>query len=54
MDGLFVIEQGEIKLVTISPVTSQALKKLGIRVAAEAKQATTKGVIEALIELCVV
>ena len=45
------IETGEIKLVTISPVTSEVLQKLGFHVAAEAKQATTQGVIEALIEL---
>ena len=45
------IEMGEIKLVTISPVTSAALQQLGFRIAAEARHATTEGVIEALIEL---
>jgi uroporphyrinogen III methyltransferase/synthase len=45
------IETGEIKLVSISPVTSAEIGKLGFAVAAEAAQATTAGVIEALVEL---
>jgi uroporphyrinogen III methyltransferase/synthase len=45
------IEAGEIKLVTISPVTSAEVKNLGYPVAAEANHATTDGVIEALIGL---
>ena len=44
------IETGEIKLVSISPVTSAEISKLGFAVAAEAAQATTEGVIEALVE----
>ena len=43
------IETGEIKLVSISPVTTEAVQKLGYPVAAEATHATTEGVIEALI-----
>jgi uroporphyrinogen III methyltransferase / synthase len=45
------IEVGEIKLVTISPVTSEEVRKLGFVVAAEAAQATVDSVIEALIAL---
>ena len=45
------IEAGEMKLVTISPVTSAEVRGLGCPVAAEARQATTEGVIEALIGL---
>jgi uroporphyrinogen III methyltransferase/synthase len=45
------VETGEIKLVTISSVTSDEVRKLGFAVAAEAAQATVDGVIEALIGL---
>ena len=45
------IESGEIKLVCISPVTSAEVQRLGYHVAAEATQATTDGMIEALIKL---
>jgi uroporphyrinogen III methyltransferase / synthase len=45
------IEIGEIKLVSISPVTSAEIGKLGFAVAAEATQATTESVIEALVNL---
>ena len=45
------IEAGEIKLVTISPVTSAEVRKLGFPVAAEATQATVEGVLEALFGL---
>jgi uroporphyrinogen III methyltransferase / synthase len=43
------IEAGEIKLVTISPVTSAEVRKLGFAVTAEAAQATMEGMIDALI-----
>jgi uroporphyrinogen III methyltransferase/synthase len=43
------IRRGEIEIVSISPVTSAAVRELGWPVAAEATQATTAGVIEALI-----
>ena len=46
------IETGEIKLVTISGVTSDEVRKLGFTVAAEALQATAEGVIEAMIAAC--
>ncbi len=45
------IETGEIKLVSISPVTSAEIGMLGFAVAAEAAQATLEGVIEALVDL---
>ncbi len=45
------IETGEVKLVSISPVTSAEVQKHGFVVGAEAAQATTDGVIEALIGL---
>jgi uroporphyrinogen III methyltransferase/synthase len=43
------IHRGKIALVSISPVTSAAIRELGWPVAAEAQEATTTGVIEALI-----
>lgn len=46
------IETGEIKLVSISPVTSETVEQMGFPVAAEAAQATAEGVIEALIGIC--
>jgi len=45
------IESGEVKLVSISPVTSADIRRFGFPVTAEAKQATMDGVIEVLIEL---
>lgn len=45
------IEAGEVKLVSISPVTSAAIKQLGFPVAGEADQATMDGVIAELIRL---
>lgn len=45
------IETGEIKLVSISPVTSAEPQKLGLPVAAEAKQATMDSLIQAVVEL---
>ncbi len=45
------LESGEVKLVSISPVTSAALAELGLPVAAEAAEYTTAGVIAALLRL---
>jgi uroporphyrinogen III methyltransferase/synthase len=42
------IHQGQLKLATISPVTSAAVRALGLPVAAEAATATIEGVLEAL------
>jgi uroporphyrinogen III methyltransferase/synthase len=40
------IRAGEVRLVSISPVTSAAVRKLGLPVAAEAKEYTTEKVVE--------
>lgn len=45
------LHNGTVKLITISPVTSAAVRDLGFEVAAEAREYTTDGVIWALIEL---
>jgi uroporphyrinogen III methyltransferase/synthase len=46
-----VIKSGPVKLVSISPVTSAAIREQGLPVAAEATVFTSEGVIEALIRL---
>jgi uroporphyrinogen III methyltransferase/synthase len=43
------IRRGDVELVSISPVTSAAIRDLGWPVGAEAAEATTAGVVEALI-----
>jgi uroporphyrinogen III methyltransferase/synthase len=45
------IEAGEIKLVSISSVTSEEIRKMGLPVAAQANEATTDGLMEALVDL---
>src|SRR5262249_4290389 len=45
------IRSGQVKLVTISGVTSADVRALGWPVAAEAKEATTEGVVAALVAL---
>jgi uroporphyrinogen III methyltransferase/synthase len=45
------ITGGQVRLVSISPVTSQTVREMGLPVAAEAKEYTTKGLIEALVLL---
>jgi uroporphyrinogen III methyltransferase/synthase len=45
------IETGEIKLVSISPVTSAEIVKMGFIVAAEAAEATTESMIDAMIKI---
>jgi uroporphyrinogen III methyltransferase/synthase len=45
------IRDGAIKLVTISPVTSAAVRELGFEVSAEAQAYNTEGLIGALIRL---
>ncbi|MBI2803502.1 MAG: uroporphyrinogen-III C-methyltransferase [Planctomycetes bacterium] len=42
------IENGEIKLVSISRVTSAEIETLGYKVAAEATEATAEGIVDAL------
>jgi uroporphyrinogen III methyltransferase / synthase len=45
------VVEGELKLVSISPVTSAAIVEMGLPVAAEAREYTMKGVVEALLRL---
>lgn len=42
---------GQVQLVSISPVTSAAIRAFGLPVAAEASQYTVAGVVEALVRL---
>jgi uroporphyrinogen III methyltransferase/synthase len=44
-----IIGSGTVALVSISPITSAAIRELGWPVAEEAKEATTQGVIDALV-----
>jgi uroporphyrinogen III methyltransferase/synthase len=46
-----MILKGRTKIVSISPVTSAAIRELGWPVAAEAREFTTHGVVEALLEM---
>jgi uroporphyrinogen III methyltransferase / synthase len=45
------LRSGEIKLVSISPVTSAEVQRLGYAATAEAKEATMQGVLDALVDL---
>ncbi|HEV2949677.1 MAG TPA: uroporphyrinogen-III C-methyltransferase [Gemmataceae bacterium] len=45
------IQSGHTKIVSISPVTSAAVRELGWSVAAEAREFSTKGVVQSLLEL---
>jgi uroporphyrinogen III methyltransferase/synthase len=45
------LQTGEVKLATISAITSEEVRKLGMPVAAEAAEATSEGVIAALVQL---
>jgi uroporphyrinogen III methyltransferase/synthase len=45
------LKAGEIRLISISPVTSADIRALGLPVAAEASVATTEGIVEALLRL---
>jgi uroporphyrinogen III methyltransferase/synthase len=45
------LHAGDVRLVTISPVTSAAVAELGYAVAAEAREYTAEGLLQALIEL---
>ncbi len=46
-----MIHAGKVRLVSISPVTSAAIRELGLPVAAEATEYTMAGVVEALVRL---
>jgi len=45
------LQSGDVKLISISRVTSDAIRALGLPVAAEAREATAEGVVEAIITL---
>jgi uroporphyrinogen III methyltransferase/synthase len=45
------IEAGEVRLVSISPVTSAEVERLGLPITAEAREATAEGVVEAMVAL---
>jgi uroporphyrinogen III methyltransferase/synthase len=49
--GRMRIHNGTVKLISISPVTSGTIRELGFPVAAEAKEYTSEGVVQALLEL---
>jgi uroporphyrinogen III methyltransferase / synthase len=46
-----MIQSGRTKIVSISPVTSAVVRELGWSVAAEAREFTTEGVGQSLLEL---
>jgi uroporphyrinogen III methyltransferase/synthase len=48
-ESLDRIRAGRVRLVTISAVTSAEVRALGLPVAAEAREATAEGVVEALV-----
>lgn len=50
-EALGRVRSGAVRLVTISPVTSAAVRELGLPVAAEAKEETGPGVVAALVRL---
>jgi uroporphyrinogen III methyltransferase/synthase len=50
-EALAKIQEGKVKLVSISPVTSAAVRELGLPVAAEATEYTGPGVVAALVDL---
>ena len=43
------IESGDLRLVSISPVTSAEIRQLGLPVAAEAVEATSEGLVAAML-----
>ena len=45
------VERGEVRLVAISPITGNAIRALGLPVAAEATSYTEDGLIDAVVEL---
>jgi uroporphyrinogen III methyltransferase/synthase len=45
------IQAGQVRMVTISPVTSAAVHDLGFPVAAEASEYTIEGLVVALLQL---
>jgi uroporphyrinogen III methyltransferase/synthase len=51
LEGRTRILEGQTRLVSISPVTSAAVRELGFPVAAEASEYVTDGVVKALLKL---
>jgi uroporphyrinogen III methyltransferase/synthase len=49
--GLAQVRAGRVRLVTISAVTTAAVRELELPVAAEAREATAEGVVQALVGL---
>ena len=49
--GREAIQTGRTRLISISPVTSAAVREVGLPVAAEAKEYTSAGVVNALLRL---
>ncbi|HEY7154013.1 MAG TPA: uroporphyrinogen-III synthase, partial [Gemmataceae bacterium] len=50
-ESLRLLRSGVVRLVSISPVTSAATRELGLPVAAEAREYTAEGVVQALLDL---
>jgi uroporphyrinogen III methyltransferase/synthase len=50
-ESLRLIRSGVVRLVSISPVTSAAIRELDLPVAAEAQEFTAEGVVQALLDL---
>jgi uroporphyrinogen III methyltransferase/synthase len=50
-DSLKLIRTGTVQLVSISPVTSAAMWELGLPIAAEAREFTAEGLVQALLSL---
>ncbi len=48
-DSFERLRSGSVQLVSISPVTSAAIRELGLPVAAEAREYTTEGMVQALL-----
>jgi uroporphyrinogen III methyltransferase/synthase len=49
--ALQLLRSGAVRLVSISPVTSAAIREMGLPVAAEAREYTSEGVVQALLGL---
>ncbi|HZV03891.1 MAG TPA: uroporphyrinogen-III C-methyltransferase [Gemmataceae bacterium] len=47
--ALQLLRSGAVQLVSISPVTSAAIREMGFRVAVEAREFTAEGVVQALL-----
>jgi uroporphyrinogen III methyltransferase/synthase len=50
-ESLQLLRSGTVQLVSISPVTSAAIRELGLPVAVEAREYITEGIVQALLAL---